>query len=436
MNDKRPRNVANDLIDAIEAGTRKWARQKKSEERRPGNIRYRASRLTREPRTTQKDAAWQVLEAAYMSASGNGDLPALARQVFYQARPKIMALTDDKELDYGYFSQTLLPNYVEETGVDWDVVYDARGHFEEPHTNRSIGCGTIAVGGYLRAVRAPEIVPAAFASATVDVIGPAGGIAAVLFCEKEGFNPLFKAVNLADRRDLMIVSTKGVSNTAARRLIDDVCGGHRLPLFVLHDFDEAGFMILGTLQRDTRRYQFSRAVEVVDLGLRLADIEGLEREPAAATRTSTRVRRERLAENGAAHDEIDILLNERVELNAMASDALIQMIEGKLDDFGLEKVTPDDDLLTETWRAFHRSRELRERFEELESEFDNEAAEVAIPDDLKQRVRAIVAEHDDLRWDDAVWLVLDETQLERVREERRRARKKSGDFTEDDSDEP
>src|SRR6516225_9002154 len=93
--------------------------------------------------------------------------------------------------------------------------------------------------------------------------------------------------------------------------------------------------------------------------------------------------------------EIDILLNERVELNAMASDALIQMIEGKLDDYGLEKVTPDDGLLAETWRAFHRSRELREKFEELESEFDNEAAEVAIPDDLKQRVRAIVAEHDD-----------------------------------------
>ena len=60
-----------------------------------------------------------------------------------------MALTDDKELDYGYFSQTLLPDYIEEHGVDWDVVYDARGHFEEPHTNRRIGCGTIEVGNYL-----------------------------------------------------------------------------------------------------------------------------------------------------------------------------------------------------------------------------------------------------------------------------------------------
>ena len=45
------------------------------------------------------------MEAAYMAASGNDTLPAMARQIYYQARPKIMAMTDDKELAYGYFSQ-------------------------------------------------------------------------------------------------------------------------------------------------------------------------------------------------------------------------------------------------------------------------------------------------------------------------------------------
>ena len=51
-------------------------------------------------------SAWQIMEEAYMAASGNGTLP-LARQIFYQARPKIMAMTDDMN-QYGYFSQTLL----------------------------------------------------------------------------------------------------------------------------------------------------------------------------------------------------------------------------------------------------------------------------------------------------------------------------------------
>src|SRR6476619_3688328 len=165
MTNSRPRNIANDIIDAVETATSKWTRQKKSEERHPGNIRYRTSRMTREPRTTQKEAAWEVMEQAYLAASGNGDLPASARQIYYQARPKVMALTDDKELAYGYFSQTLLPDYIEERGVDWDVVYDARGHFEEPHTNRRLGCGTIEVRNYLKAAKEPDILPAAFAGA-------------------------------------------------------------------------------------------------------------------------------------------------------------------------------------------------------------------------------------------------------------------------------
>src|SRR5262245_59388405 len=92
----RPHNIANDILDAVETATSRWTRQKKSEERHPSNIRYRVTRMTKEPRTTQKDAAWQIMEAAYMAASGNGTLPAMARQIFYQARPKIMAMTDEK----------------------------------------------------------------------------------------------------------------------------------------------------------------------------------------------------------------------------------------------------------------------------------------------------------------------------------------------------
>ena len=419
---ERPRNIANDIDGALETAAAKWTKQRKSEERPPSNARYRATRMTREPRTTQKEAAAEVLEAAYMAASANGTLPALARQIYYQARPRIMALTDDKELVYNYFSQTLLPDYIEEHGVDWNVVYDARGHFEEPHTRRRMGCGTIEVGNYLEKAKEPYIVPASFAGAVTTTSGPSGNLSAILFCEKEGFNPLFRAVNLANRYDLMVISTKGVSVTAARRLIDDVCGDFDLPLFVLHDFDTSGFVILGTLQRDTRRYQFSSDVEVVDLGLRLDDIAGLEREPAAATKIRPSILRRQLAENGASDAEIDILLNERVELNAMTSDALVAMIERKLNAYGLKKVVPDGDLLAKTYRAFHRSDRLRKRFRKMEKQFDKEIAAVEIPEDLDQRVRAILAKHAGLRWDDAIQLVLDRTQLSRLRAEKERAK--------------
>ena len=416
---KRPRNIAADMIDALETATRKWTRQKKSEEQQPGMIRHRVSRLTKVARTTLKDAVWEVLTECYMAASADDTLPAKARQIFYQVRPNVI---EERELEYGYFSQTLLPNYVETFDKEWMVVYDARGHFEEPHSNRRIGCGTIEVGNYLEAMKEPSILDPGFSDASVDIIGPSGGFGAVMYSEKEGFDPLFKAVDLANRHDLMVISNKGLFVTACRKLIDEICGGEELPLFVLHDFDVAGFLIFGTLQRDTRRYQFENEIEVIDLGLRLADIDGLEREPAARTRTSAEILRGQLRENGATAEEIEVLLHERVELNAMTSDALVEMIERKLQAYGLEKVIPDDDLLAETYRAFHRGQQLRLQFEEVKKRFDENATEIEIPGDLKKQVRAVLDEHGDLRWDDAVQIVLDETQLDRVRAEKQKAK--------------
>ena len=338
-----------------------------------------------------------------------------------------MEMTDDKNLAYGYFSQTLLPDYIEDTGVNWNVVYDARGHFEEPHTERRIGVGTLEIDQYLRAIKEPEIVRAAFSDAGIEMIGPSGNLAGVLFCEKQGFNPLFRAVNLANRHDLLIISTKGVSVTAARRLVDEVCGNNDLPLFALHDFDVAGFMILGTLHRDTRRYQFSNTIRTLDLGLRLADIKGLEREPAAATNVGQDIRRRQLVENGATNEEIKILLHERVELNALASDALIKMIEGKLKASGIKKVIPDDALLGKAYQAFHHGKQLRELFETAENKF--KARKIVVPKNLQKQVRRILTKHDDLRWDDAVQIVLDDTQLDQVRARKRKTKKTSGDFT-------
>ena len=426
------KNMATDILDVVREGTKRWTRTIKSEERHPGMIRYRMSRMTKEPLTKQKHAAWEIMEAAYLRASANDTLPASVRQIYYQARPKIMEMTDDKELRYGYFSQTLVPDYIEEKGVSWNVVYDARGHLEEPHTNRRIGVGTIEIGNYLYAAKEPEIVPAEFSDANVDIIGPSGNLSGILFCEKEGFNPLFKAVNLANRYDLMIISTKGVSVTAARRLIDEVCGGHDLPLFTLHDFDVAGFLILGTLNRNTRRYQFCNRITPVDLGLRLGDIAGLGREPAAASNTNQNALRQQLADNGATDAEIGILLNERVELNALTSDQLIAMIERKLKAHGIKKVVPDDKLLAEAYLAFHASNELREIYEKAEEKF--KATKIKVPRDLKKKVRAILAKHDDLRWDDAIQIVLDETQLDYVREKKQKAKRESGDFSDGDDD--
>ena len=103
-------------------------------------------------------------------------------------------------------------------------------------------------------------------------------------------------------------------------------------------------------------------------------------------------------------------------------------------DYGLEKVVPDDDLLGEAYQAFHRSRRLQDIFEEAESEFDETEDEIDVPDDLKEQVREILKKHNDLRWDDAVQVALDETQLDHVREEKKKRKDKAGDFVDTDDE--
>jgi|SRR6516225_9561818 len=91
------------------------------------------ARMTRERGVSFKEAAGEIMESAYLKVSGNGEYPANARQIMYAARPHIQKVTG-RELNADYFTQTLLPDYLTETGVDWDVVYDARGHFNGPTT--------------------------------------------------------------------------------------------------------------------------------------------------------------------------------------------------------------------------------------------------------------------------------------------------------------
>ena len=140
-------------------------------------------------------------------------------------------------------------------------------------------------------------------------LGPKHRFGAILFIEKEGFMPLFEEVQLAERYDLAIMSTKGMSVTASRELVDQLCAVHAVPLLVLHDFDKAGFSIVGTLRRSTRRYRFGHghAANVIDLGLRLEDVDGLETEDVHFE--SAWKARENLRENGATDEEIDFLID-------------------------------------------------------------------------------------------------------------------------------
>ena len=102
-------------------------------------------------RISIKDAACDVMADAYRVASGGAGL-ANARQVMYQARPKILAMTGQDELNDKYFTQVLLPDFIDahpELTADWDIIFDDRGAFVEPHTGRVVPLGTLEVRQYI-----------------------------------------------------------------------------------------------------------------------------------------------------------------------------------------------------------------------------------------------------------------------------------------------
>jgi hypothetical protein len=209
---------------------------------------------------------------------------------------------------------------------------------------------------------------------------------------------LLQRVQLAKRHDIA-----GASTTAARKLVETLCCGERaIPLLVPHDFDKAGFTIAATLQRDTRRFSFARNVKVIDIGLRLDDVRALDLESSAEDVHDPGMRfsrKENLLLNGATEEEAEFLLDRRVELNALTSDQLVNLIETKLVESGIRKIVADKDLLNRTYEAAVRTRTIQEILDRILSDT---ATSVTVPDDLHPQVEAFLREHPEVRWDEAV----------------------------------
>jgi DNA topoisomerase VI subunit B len=404
------------LAAAVATVTKSWKKEKRQADRTDRLHRKALEGLRQAKRRTQlsiKEAAFQVMEAAYLHASNNGTLPANARQIMYAARPRVLELTGGRcWRKSGYFTQRLLPDYLRahpEQTASWDVVFDARGHFAEPHAARRVPLGTLAVRKYIHdwtgdsALDIPRELPIKRECPTV---GPTYRYKFALFVEKEGFDALLDAARIARRFDVAIMSTKGMSVTAARELVDELAA-RRVRVLVLRDFDKAGFSIVRTLKKSSKRYRYRNHPRVRDLGLRLTDVEemGLQAEPVTY-HTNVSPRRN-LRKGGATRAERAFLVlglrggvweGERVELNAMTSPQFVAFLERKLTEAGAKKLVPAPEVLD---KAFRRARQLYRAGRAAEAVL-REASDTPVPAELRQFVRQRIA-GTDTPWDEAVW---------------------------------
>lgn len=377
-----------------------WKQAKKQADRKNRLSREAIDRMRYKPQNvTIKEAAFQVMEEAYMKASAGGKYPANARQIYYAARPYILRETGERQLNSLYFTQTLLKDYLETYETDWDVVFDARGHFVEPHTNASIDLGGIDVRKYIAEFMNGDFKEAPCQKVTISI--PTRGAhyryGGVLFIEKEGFDPLLKAARIAERYDLAIASTKGMPVSAACDLMHSL-KDYGCKVYVVRDFDKAGFSIVETLRKGARGSQGSG--EIIDLGLRLEDIEGLEREAVSYGNSDPSYN---LWDNGATEEEIAVLLKERVELNAMTAGRFIEWIEKKLNEHGVEKVIPDEDTLASAYRRAIFLQCLDAEVSKIRTAIINQS--ITVPEELMERVKRELFDRSDIPWDVAIWCI-------------------------------
>jgi hypothetical protein len=402
------------VLKAIQHITAKWERQRKKEERDARAAANRRQALTKSQQVEVIEAAFKVMPEAYEVASNAGTYPAFVRQMFYPARGPIQQQTG-LPLSDRYFCNKLVPRYLREnpkTTAKWDVVFDARGHLTEPHTERIVPLGSLDVRHYLGDMR-KRPRPVGDDPFLFPTTGPRNRYATLLFIEKEGFMPLFKAAKLADRFDMAIMSTKGLSTTASRHLVDMLSGIYEVTLLILRDFDKAGFSIARTLVNTTERYAFKHDLgdRAFDLGLRLEDATewGLESEKVFYGKTNPM---DNLRKNGATAEEIKFLFSgyeygvghfgHRVELNALPSKRLLEYIEAKLVLHGIKKVVPDSATLDIAFRLAAKNHIVNDQLKRLARRAKKQAGELAIPDTLAEIVHSRLAENPSLSWDEVV----------------------------------
>ena len=233
----------------------------------------------------------------------------------------------------------------------------------------------------------------------------------MLYIEKEGFLPILETAQLAERFDLALASSKGMSVTACRLLVEELCGRRGLPLFTLHDFDVSGFSIAQTLVTSNRRYTFKHKINHIDLGLRLADSSrAWKTSRCRSSRTRARSRSACASTAQPRPRSISCLtgpdkVGRRVELNAMTSGQFVAFVERKLDRTRRRQGHPESGIAgQDLYGAQARSpggQDARAELARLNAE------PVDVPDDLAARVQAYLADNPAETWDGAVKAIMD-----------------------------
>ena len=316
----------------------------------------------------QIDVVFENLKEGIARVSDNGKRRFAQRQLLYAMRPIVMAETG-KELKTANFDK-ILTAYENEFGDIPGMFRDNRGGLYQPHTDddSDIPVGTLMVEAYER---------------------PPWTFNKIVYIEKQGYFEVLKAERWPERHDCALLTSKGYSSRAVRDLIDRLVE-HDEPVqvFCVHDADAAGTMIMQTLQEETAA-RGARQIEIINLGLEPWEAEemGLEAEEFEESNKRRPVADYVLAREDGEHWG-EWLQSNRYELNAMTTAQILDWLDAKMEEHGVGKVVPPQEVITEEarkqleakLRARITERVLREA--DLDAQLAKAMTEITVPKKL------------------------------------------------------
>lgn len=337
----------------------------------------------------EKQIILDNLPSAIAKTSGDGKFLFSQRQLYYAIRPFIMEAFNGKQPSYTYFCQ-IITDFEAEYGDIPGMYRDPRGTLYHPHTGEEIPLGTIAVQNYNR---------------------PRWTFNKIIFIEKEGYFASLRDVGFPEKYDCALLSSKGYASRAVKDLFD-LLGEteEEIQFFCVHDADAAGTKIFETLQEATSARP-GRKVKVINLGL----------DPEEAVNMGLQVEtfesdRRRPVADYVSYYWSDWLQSNRVELNAMTTPEFIRWLEGKMEEHGVGKVIPTEDVLASTLEESAekaiRSKVMKEILEQnlFEKRVENELAKARYyielaKLDIRDKVSDKLADNPMHRWDTPVFEV-------------------------------
>jgi hypothetical protein len=278
-------------------------------------IAKRKASVARGTTQTKKDVVLENLDAGVEKA-GEGALIFSQRQLYYAVREPFIEVIGE-EPDWSYFCQ-LITDYENEQGDIPGMYRDPRGTIYHPHLGTEIPLGTLYVKDYKR---------------------PPWLFKNVLYCEKEGFFPILRAVKWPERNDCALMTSKGFSSRAARDFIDLLVRTQEAcQFFCIHDADAAGTMIYQTLQEATKA-RAARTVKIINLGLEPAEARDMGLQVERVIRKKKK--EQPVARYVPPNDRLWLQSN-RIELNAMTTREFLAWLDRKFAPYAGKVIPPDE----------------------------------------------------------------------------------------------